>query len=55
MKFALVFTAALATSATANDIKERLRQLRDPENVDPNVSKFGIALHQVDAELCTAP
>ena len=40
MKIALAFAASIVASTTAVDIKERLRQLRDPENVNPDVSMF---------------
>lgn len=40
MKISLAFAACIVASATAVDIKERLRQLRNPENVNPDVSRI---------------
>lgn len=36
--------AALVASATALDIKEKLQQIRDPANVNPEVSNLMVSI-----------
>jgi hypothetical protein len=43
MKSVILLTVTLFTTSNAFDIKERLRELRDPENVNPDVSETRIA------------
>ena len=56
MKFTLAFVAAIAAinvSANAQvDIKERLRELRNFENVDHDVSNSGFSCHSYGTSYC---
>jgi hypothetical protein len=40
MKTTFFFAAALVASVSAMDIKEKLKQFRDPDNVNPEVREL---------------
>jgi hypothetical protein len=49
MKTTFFFAAALVASVSAMDIKEKLKQFRDPENVNHEVRELRVVISDEDS------